>query len=119
MADEYAEAHLFNGEYFYQEHDPTYPDSTGTFYSLRVQPACRTELGYQVGIGSVVHPKKANTSLNTSGGTTSPRTSPIHRNIRHRPSFRVAGRGRLMAAPIRMGTTTHNVAYLNECQAGL
>ncbi len=116
---DYTETHLFNGEYFYQEHDPKYPNSTGTFSGCEYSQLVGENWSHQVGLGPIVDPAKAITALNSIwryNFTTD--VGPFTKVYGTGRPFVLPGEGGLMGCTWPSVNDSHNVAYLNECQSG-
>ncbi len=116
---EYVETHLFNGEYFYQEHDPKYPNSTGTFSGCEYSQLVGENWSHQVGLGPIVDTTKAITALNTLwrySYTTD--VGPYTKIFGTGRPFVLPGEGGIIGCTWPRGDNSHNVAYLSECQSG-
>ena len=116
---EYAETRLFNGEYFFQEHDAKYPNSTGTFDGCEYSQLVGQNWLYQVGLGPAVDPVKAVTALNSIwrySFTTD--VGPYTKEFGTGRPFVLPGEGGIIGCTWPRGNDSVNVAYLNECQSG-
>ena len=115
----YTETHLFNGEYFYQEHDAKYPDSTGTFDGCEYSQLVGQNWSHQVGLGPVVDPAKSITALNSIwrySFTTD--VGPYTKEFGTGRPFVLPGEGGILGCTWPRGNDSRSVAYLNECQSG-
>jgi len=122
----YIETKLFNGEYFFHETDSEHPKSPGIFTGCEYSQLLGQSWAYQVGLGSILDPKKVSTALNSLWKYNFTSDVGSFRAV-NKPGrwYAMTGEGGLIACTWPRGGSEvlkqgnpRFAAYNNECQNG-
>ncbi len=125
----YIENKLWNGEFFFIDPDPAHPESPGTYGGCPLEQLMGQSWAYNVGLGDIIDPQKANHRHRPRCGSTTTRTDTgghIARRFRGGRWYAMAGEpGLIMCSfpnghgedALKKGTDWAS-NYDNECWTG-